>query len=60
MTDSEILKKLNNGSLSWTLDNFTRVKDLGKKGLTEYIADMHSGQWRLTESGKSYLKNSTN
>ena len=56
-TDYDFLTKLSENKISWTFDDLIKVRYYFLRGLTQYIADTHSGMWHLTEEGKKFLAN---
>jgi len=56
MGEIEFLTRLKNKTVSWGHGSVETAQQLQERGLAEYVTDIHSGQWVITQKGKDYLK----
>ena len=55
MEDKVFIKKLMDNKIRWTYDELEKAKKLKIRGLLEYVTDMYSGQYKVTERGRKFL-----
>jgi len=56
MGEIEFLARLKNNTIIWGHGSVEMAQALQKRGLAEYVTDMYSGQWVITQKGKDFLK----
>jgi len=56
MGEIEFLARLKTNTVHWGHGSVEMARSLQERGLAEYVTDIHSGQWIITQKGKDYLK----